>query len=261
MYTRMRCHAYRHSNYRLFAIRAHVSTIPIKSYNAYKVYIYYNPTHLTQLISLTQRISHTLNSHTHTCHILTHTHLTEYSSHTTDLTQLISHNSSHIISHKSSLSHTLTLSHTHSLTQLYIYYNPTHLTQLISLTQRISHTLNSHTHTCHILTHTHLTEYSSHTTDLTQLISHNSSHIISHKSSLSHTLTLSHTHSLTQLISHHLTQLISHLSHISPLTHLISHTLISHTLLSHISSHTHSHLTHLISHTLISHTLICTLCI
>ena len=116
MYTRMRCHAYRHSNYRLFAIRAHVSTIPIKSYNAYIVYIYiymyiyiyYNPTHLTQLISLTQRISHTLNSHTytHTDTLLTFSHT--LISQNTHLTQLISHHLTQIIS----------LSHTHSLTQL-----------------------------------------------------------------------------------------------------------------------------------------------
>ena len=110
MYTRMRCHAYRHSNYRLFAIRAHVSTIPIKSYNAYKVYIYIYITilHISHNSSLSHNASHTHSTHTHT-----HTHTLLTFSHTlisqnTHLTQLISHHLTQIIS----------LSHTHSLTQL-----------------------------------------------------------------------------------------------------------------------------------------------
>ena len=88
---------------------------------------------------------------------------------------------------------------------------------------------------CHLISHTtHLTQLishnSPHTTHLTQFISHHSSHtthltqLISHTTHLRHNS--SHTTHLTQLISHHSShpQLISFISHTTHLTHNSSHT-------------------------------------
>ena len=74
-----------------------------------------------------------------------------------------------------------------------------------SVHQFISHN-SSHTTP---LTQPHLLTYSSHTTHLTQRLSHNASHT-THLSSLIQLI--SHTVHI-QLISHHLTQRISHTSH------------------------------------------------
>ena len=100
---------------------------------------------------------------------------------------------------------------------------------------RLCHLISHTTHLTQLISHnsphtTHLTHNSSHTTHHTQLISHHSSHTTHLTQLISHTTHLRHHSSQTQLISHnsshttHLTPLISSTTHLLHLTHHSSHT-------------------------------------